>query len=46
MPEFERIMIEAALESSGGKKNEAAQRLGWGRNTLTRKMQALDINEE
>ncbi len=45
VPEFERIMIEAALESSGGKKNEAALRLGWGRNTLTRKMQALDINE-
>ncbi len=46
VPEFERIMIEAALESSGGKKNEAALRLGWGRNTLTRKMQALDINED
>ena len=46
VPEFERIMIEAALESSGGKKNEAAQRLGWGRNTLTRKMQALGIDEE
>jgi two-component system nitrogen regulation response regulator GlnG len=46
VPEFERIMIEAALESSGGKKNEAAQRLGWGRNTLTRKMQALGMEEE
>ncbi len=46
VPEFERIMIEAALESSGGKKNEAAQRLGWGRNTLTRKMQALGIDED
>ncbi|MEN8212843.1 MAG: nitrogen regulation protein NR(I) [Pseudomonadota bacterium] len=46
LPEFERIMIEAALESTGGKKNEAAQRLGWGRNTLTRKMQALDMDEE
>jgi two-component system nitrogen regulation response regulator GlnG len=45
VPEFERIMIEAALESSGGKKNEAALRLGWGRNTLTRKMQALGIDE-
>jgi len=46
VPEFERIMIEAALESSGGTKNEAALRLGWGRNTLTRKMQALGIDEE
>jgi two-component system nitrogen regulation response regulator GlnG len=36
-------MIEAALEATGGKKNEAAQRLGWGRNTLTRKMQSLEM---
>ena len=43
LPEFERIMIEAALEATGGKKHEAAQRLGWGRNTLTRKMQALEM---
>jgi two-component system nitrogen regulation response regulator GlnG len=43
LPEFERVMIEAALEATGGKKNEAAQRLGWGRNTLTRKMQALEM---
>ncbi|MEJ2308233.1 MAG: nitrogen regulation protein NR(I) [Gammaproteobacteria bacterium] len=43
LPEFERIMIEAALEVTGGKKHEAAQRLGWGRNTLTRKMQALQL---
>ena len=46
VPEFERIMIEAALESSGGTKNEAALRLGWGRNTLTRKMQALGLEED
>jgi two-component system nitrogen regulation response regulator GlnG len=45
-PEFERIMIAAALEATGGKKNEAAQRLGWGRNTLTRKMQTLHMEEE
>jgi two-component system nitrogen regulation response regulator GlnG len=45
-PEFERIMIAAALEATGGKKNEAAQRLGWGRNTLTRKMQSLHMQEE
>ena len=43
LPEFERVMIEAALEATGGKKNEAAQRLGWGRNTLTRKMQSLEM---
>lgn len=39
MPEFERIMIEAALEHTQGKKQAAAKLLGWGRNTLSRKMQ-------
>lgn len=46
LPEFERIMIAAALEATGGKKNDAAQRLGWGRNTLTRKMQSLHMDDE
>jgi two-component system nitrogen regulation response regulator GlnG len=35
-------MIDAALEHSGGKKAEAAELLGWGRNTLTRKLKELD----
>ncbi len=43
MPEFERVLLKAALNHSGGKKIAAANLLGWGRNTLTRKLQQLDI---
>lgn len=43
-PAFERTMIEAALERTGGRKREASHLLGWGRNTLTRKMTELEIN--
>ncbi|MGP4952954.1 sigma 54-interacting transcriptional regulator [Psychrobacter sp. T6-1] len=42
-PEFERILLRAALRHTGGKKIAAANLLGWGRNTLTRKLQQLDI---
>lgn len=42
-PEFERVLLTAALNHSGGKKIAAANLLGWGRNTLTRKLQLLDI---
>ena len=42
MPRVERVMINAALRKSSGRKKEAAELLGWGRNTLTRKMQELD----
>ena len=42
MPRFERVIINAALRKSGGRKKDAAELLGWGRNTLTRKMQELD----
>jgi two-component system nitrogen regulation response regulator GlnG len=45
-PLFEKVMIEVALEAVGGKKQDAALRLGWGRNTLTRKMQALGLGKE
>lgn len=41
-PEFERILLKAALDHSGGKKLVAATLLGWGRNTLTRKLQLLE----
>ena len=41
MPAFERTLIEAALKHSGGRRNEAAELLGWGRNTLTRKLKVL-----
>ena len=42
-PEFERVLLKAALNHSGGKKIAAANLLGWGRNTLTRKLQQLAI---
>ncbi len=43
LPQFERIMIEAALEQTGGRRADAADLLGWGRNTLTRKIKEWDI---
>ena len=43
MPQFERILITTALEQCDGKKQLAATRLGWGRNTLTRKLKELNI---
>jgi two-component system, NtrC family, nitrogen regulation response regulator GlnG len=42
-PEFERVMIEVALAHSQGRKRDAADLLGWGRNTLTRKMKELNM---
>ncbi|MCP3688501.1 MAG: response regulator [Gammaproteobacteria bacterium] len=36
--EFEKILIECALRASKGRKQKAAKLLGWGRNTLTRKL--------
>ena len=43
LPLFETIMIEAALNHTGGRKAEAAELLGWGRNTLTRKLKDLNL---
>ena len=43
LPEFEQVMIESALQQSHGRKRDAAVLLGWGRNTLTRKMKELDM---
>ena len=37
-PRFERVLIDAALRRSNGLRHEAARLLGWGRNTLTRKL--------
>jgi two-component system nitrogen regulation response regulator GlnG len=42
-PAFEKIMIECALQHTGGRRMEAAELLGWGRNTLTRKIKELGI---
>lgn len=45
VPEFEQVMIEAALKKTGGMRQEAARLLGWGRNTLTRKIKELNMDE-
>ncbi len=39
-PALDRVMIDFALEKTGGKKQEAAKVLGLGRNTLTKKIKA------
>jgi two-component system, NtrC family, nitrogen regulation response regulator GlnG len=46
MPEFERTLIRAALRKAEGGRQEAARLLGWGRNTLTRKLKELAMNDE
>jgi len=42
---FETRLIQAALFTTRGRRIEAAQKLGIGRNTITRKIQELDIKE-
>ncbi|MGH8521641.1 MAG: nitrogen regulation protein NR(I), partial [Gammaproteobacteria bacterium] len=42
---FERAMIETALSKTAGRRQDAAKLLGWGRNTLTRKIQELGMEE-
>jgi len=49
LPAFERALIRVALRHTQGHRQEAAKLLGWGRNTLTRKLKELgmdDIDEE
>ncbi|MDD5176921.1 MAG: nitrogen regulation protein NR(I) [Sterolibacterium sp.] len=43
--DFERTLILRALAASGGRRVEAAQLLGIGRNTITRKIQELGLGE-
>ena len=43
VPDFERIMIRSALRKTGGRRQDAAKLLGWGRNTLTRKIKDLGM---
>ncbi len=43
IPVFEKTMIKVAIKATKGKKSEAANLLGWGRNTLARKMNELDL---
>jgi two-component system nitrogen regulation response regulator GlnG len=40
--ELEGVLIECALEQTGGQRQKAAELLGLGRNTLTRKIQKID----
>ena len=40
---IEKMLIRTALEKSNGRKNDAAQILGWGRNTLSKKMKEHGI---
>jgi len=46
VPRFERIMIESALKRTGGRKRDASLLLGWGRNTLTRKLKELGMADQ
>lgn len=45
VPIFERIMIETALKHTAGRRRDAANLLGWGRNTLTRKIKELHMDD-
>ncbi|HYM43768.1 MAG TPA: nitrogen regulation protein NR(I) [Steroidobacteraceae bacterium] len=43
-PQFERVLIRTALKRTQGHRQEAAKLLGWGRNTLTRKLKELGMS--
>ncbi|HMK86606.1 MAG TPA: nitrogen regulation protein NR(I) [Steroidobacteraceae bacterium] len=45
VPEVERILIRVAMRKADGLKQDAAKLLGWGRNTLSRKMKELGMEE-
>ena len=42
-PKLDKILIQTALEKTNGRKNEAAVLLGWGRNTLSKKIKELGL---
>ena len=44
LPELERTLIRVALARCEGRRQDAAKVLGWGRNTLTRKMRELGMD--
>ena len=44
-PEFEKVLIQTALTHARGRKQEASRLLGWGRNTLARKIKDLGIRD-
>jgi two-component system nitrogen regulation response regulator GlnG len=43
LPAFEKVLIDVALQQTGGRRQDAARLLGWGRNTLTRKLKELEL---
>jgi two-component system, NtrC family, nitrogen regulation response regulator GlnG len=45
LSKIEQILIDSALRYSNGQRQLAAKRLGYGRNTLTRKIRELQIQE-
>ncbi|MGH1372231.1 MAG: nitrogen regulation protein NR(I) [Cellvibrionaceae bacterium] len=45
VPTFEKALIETALKHTAGRKRDAANLLGWGRNTLTRKLKELGMSD-
>jgi two-component system nitrogen regulation response regulator GlnG len=45
VPTFEKALIEVALKHTSGRKRDAADLLGWGRNTLTRKLKELGMSD-
>jgi two-component system nitrogen regulation response regulator GlnG len=45
LPAFERTLIRVALKHTQGHRQDAAKLLGWGRNTLTRKLKELAMDD-
>ena len=45
LPAFERVMLDVALRHTAGRRRDAAELLGWGRNTLTRKIRELGMDQ-
>ena len=46
IPQVETILIKSALKCTGGRRHEAANLLGYGRNTLTRKIKELELEPD
>ena len=44
LPQFEKTLIQSALAEANGCRQDAARLLGWGRNTLARKMKSLQLD--
>ena len=43
LPDFEKALIQVAMSKTKGNRQEAAKLLGWGRNTLARKIKSLNL---